>query len=251
MSFSFIAFIKTLILPPTLNFIFIATGLCFKRKKVLSRLFLYSGSLLLVLFCIPSFSNLLLKSLEKYPALNPPVIVNNEQAIVVLSGGSYPDAKEYAKDIDGFITLQRNHYASFLQKQTGLPVLVTGGNVELGDNTEASVMTDTLQNSFDVPVRWQEDKARNTAENAIYSADILKENNIDTIFLVTHAWHMTRSVMMFEREGIKVIPAPTIFVSDENYFSFLNYIPSASALYRTRIALHEYIGILWYKLRYV
>ena len=248
MSLSLIAFIKAITLPPTLNFILIAIGLCFKNKKILSRLFLYSGSLSLVLFCFPAFSDLLLKSLEKHPALIPPVLMHNEEAIVVLAGGSYPDAKEYAKDIDGFTTLQRNHYASFLYKQTGLPILVTGGNIELDDNTEASVMTDTLQNSFNIPVRWQEDKARNTAENAIYSAAILKENGIDTIFLVTHAWHMPRSVMMFEREGIKVTPAPTIFVSDR--VNFLNYIPSSSALLKTRIALHEYIGILWYKIRY-
>lgn len=250
MSYSLIAFIKAIIFPPALNFILIATGLYFKQKKILSRLFLYAGSVSLVLFCLPVVSNFLLKNLEKFPALNPPVVVNDEQAIVVLSGGSYADAKEYAKDTDGFITLQRNHYASFLHKQTGLPILVTGGDIELADNTEASVMTDTLENSFNVKVKWQEDKSRNTAENAIYSATILKESGINSVFLVTHAWHMPRAVMMFEQQGVNVTPAPTVFTDDKDGFSLLDYIPSASALFQTRIALHEYLGILWYKLRY-
>ncbi len=250
MSYSFITVIKILILPPAINFILISVGLFLKQKKILARLFLYTGSVSLVIFCLPVFSNFALKNLQKYPALKPPVVVNNEQAIVVLSGGSYVDAKEYAKDTDGFITLQRNHYASFLHKQTGLPILVTGGNIDLIHNTEAAVMTDTLENSFNVKVKWQEHKSRNTAENAMYSAYILKENNIDTIYLVTHAWHMLRSVMMFEREGINVTPAPTIFIEDKHRFSLFDFIPSASALFQTRIALHEYIGILWYKLRY-
>jgi len=251
MSLSFIALIKAIILPPTLNFIFIALGLLLlKKHKVLSQGLLYLGALSLVLFCFAPFSDLLLKSLEKYPALIPPVVINNEQAIVVLSAGSYPNAKEYGKDIDGFATLQRNHYAAFLYKQTNLPILVTGGKIELIHLPESSVMTETLKNSFNVEVTWQEDKAKNTAENAIFSAAILKENGIESIYLVTHAHHMPRAVMMFEQEGINVTPAPTIFIFDVIDPVWSYYIPSASALYGTRTALHEYIGLLWYELRY-
>jgi len=250
MSYSFIALIKAIILPPTINFIAIALGLLFKKHKVLSHVLLYFGALSLVLFCFAPFSNLLLKSLEKYPALESPVVINNEQAIVVLAAGSYPNAKEYAKDIDGAATLQRNQYAAFIYKQVKLPVLVTGGLFEPNQFPESAVMADTLKNSFNVEVTWQEDKAKNTAENAIFSAAILKENGIDSIYLVTHTWHMPRAVMMFEQEGINVTPAPTMFTSTEINPGWSYYIPSASALYGTRTALHEYIGTLWYKLRY-
>jgi uncharacterized SAM-binding protein YcdF (DUF218 family) len=250
MSLSLIAIIKAIIFPPTFNFIFIALGLITKRKKVLSQLLLYFGLLLLLLCCLPVFSKALLKSLEKYPALIPPVSVNKEQAIVVLSGGSYPQAKEYGKSIDGHLTLQRNNYAAFLHKQTQLPVLVTGGKVNLDIGSEAAVMADTLNDSFNVEVKWEEAQSLNTAENAIYSAAILKENGIDSIFLVTHAWHMPRSVMLFEQQGLNVTPAPTIFVSSKDEFALIDYLPSAGALYKTRVALHEYLGLIWYKLRY-
>lgn len=251
MSFSVIAFIKAIILPPAINFISIALGLLLINKtKFFSRFFLYAGLVSLVLFCFRPFSVFLLKSLEDYPALSKPVIVSEESAIVVLSGGSYPYAKEYSMAIDGWATLQRNQYAAFLYKQTGLPILVSGGNLGLGYGSEASVMANTLKESFGVNVTWQEDKSFNTAENAIYSVALLKSHGINSIFLVTHAWHMPRSVMMFEQQGIKVTPAPTIFTYDVSDPTWSYFIPTAGALLATRTALHEYIGILWYKFRY-
>lgn len=250
MSFSVIALIKAIILPPTINFILIVVGLLNNKHKVLSRVFVSVGFLTLLLFCFTPFSHFLLKSLEKNPALIPPVTVNDEQAIVVLSGGSFPDAKEYGKAIDGSDTLERDHYAAFLYKQTALPILVSGGRVGSNRFSEASVMADTLKNSFNIDVTWKEENSINTAENAIYSAKILKANGINTIFLVTHAWHMSRAEIMFERQGIKVTPAPTIFTPDLMTPGWQNYFPSVSALYQTRIALHEYLGMFWYKLRY-
>ena len=251
MSLSTIAFIKAIILPPTVNFISILFGLLiFNKYKILSRFFISVGALTLVLFCFEPFSNVLLHNLEKYPALAPPVMVNNEHAIVVLAAGSQPGAKEYGKAIDGLATLQRDHYAAFLYKQTTLPILVSGGRVDSEYFSEASVMADTLKNSFNIDVTWQEENSTNTAENAIYSARMLKDNGIDTIFLVTHAWHMPRAVMMFEQQGIRVTPAPTIFTSIVSDTAWSYYIPSVSALYSSRIALHEYMGLLWYKLRY-
>ncbi len=251
MSFYVIAIIKAFILPPLFNILFIALGLCLVRKyKAVSYYFLYFGVLTLLLFCFPPFSNAIFKSLERYPAIEPPAMVKHEKAIVVLSAGSHPEAKEFGKAIDGAAALERNHYAAFLHKQTGLPILVSGGYVASSEISQASVMADTLINSFNVPVKWQEERSRNTAENAIYSVEILKQNNIDTIYLVTHAWHMTRAVIMFKEQDINVTPAPTMFTQSLSNTYWANYLPTASALQTFRLALHEYIGILWYKLRY-
>ena len=251
MNLFLIAFIKAIILPPTLNFIFILLGLLIRKKyKIISRTFLYIGSITLLLFCFSPFSNFLLKKLEKYPALALPVVVNNEQAIVVLSAGVQPIRKEFGREIDGAATLQRNHYAAFLYKQVNLPLLVTGGLFKYRELSEADVMATTLQNSFNVKVTWKEIQSKNTAENAIYSAAILKENGIDSVYLVTHAWHMPRAVMMFEQEGINVTPAPTMFNANFINPGWAYYLPSLSALSKTKIVLHEFIGMIWYKFRY-
>lgn len=251
MSFYIIAIIKTIILPPAINFLLVGFGFSFiKKNKTVAYSFIWLGSLTFLLFCFPPFSNMVLKSLEHYPALEPPVAIQREEAIVVLSGGSHSKTKEFGKPIDGAATLERNRYAAFLYKQTKLPVLVSGGYVGSSKFSEASVMTDTLTNSFNVPVKWQEEQSRNTAENAIYSVEILKQNNIDSIYLVTHAWHMLRAVTIFKEQGIEVTAAPTIFTSNLNNTYWENYLPTVGALQGVRRALHEYIGIIWYKVRY-
>ena len=250
MSFSLIAFIKAIILPPSINFILITFGLILiKKNKILSRFLIYTGAFSLLLFSFAPFSYFLMKKLEVYPALEPPLIVNGQQAIVVLAGGTRGYAGEYGREVDTSSTLQRNHYAAFLYKQTGLPILVSGDSLQFSVS-DAEVMARTLKESFAIDVKWKESSSRNTAENAVYSTEILKANNINSIFLVTHAWHMPRSVMIFEKQGIKVTPAPTIFVNQDKTYPLHHYLPSAGSLLNTRIALHEYLGMLWYKLRY-
>ena len=251
MSFSILSIFKALIFPPALNFFIIAVGIILLNKyKYFARILLFVGALSLIFFCWLPFSHALLKSLEIYPALEPPVFLNNEQAIVVLAAGSRLNDKEYIKPVDGSKTLERIRYSIFLHKHTNLPILVTGGNTGKANISEAGVMADTLINDYHINVKWQEDKSRNTAENAIFSGAILKEHGIVSVYLVTHAWHMSRAVMMFEQQGIKVTPAPTLFTPSVFSSALFHYVPSAYALYETRIALHEYIGILWYKLRY-
>ena len=50
-------------------------------------------------------------------------------------------------------------------------------------------------------------------------------------------------------QGFAVMPAPTVFLShtEVNLFSFL---PSATALERSTLVIHEIMGRAWYKLRY-
>ena len=252
MSFSVLSVFKALILPPALNFITIGVGILLNKynHKYCARILLFVGAFSLVLFCWSPFSHALLESLETYPALEPPVFSDNEQAIVILAAGSRFNNKEYAKPVDGSRTLERIRYSVFLHEHTNLPILVTGGNTGKVDISEADVMADTLMNNHHINVKWQENKSRNTTENAIFSGAILKEYGIVSIYLVTHAWHMPRAVMMFEQQGIKVTPAPTLFTPSFFGSTLFHYVPSASALNETRIALHEYIGIFWYKLRY-
>ena len=70
-------------------------------------------------------------------------------------------AKEFGKAVDTAGALERNHYAAFLHKQTGLPILVSGGYVGSSAITlKHAVMADTLTNSFNVPVKWQEERSR-------------------------------------------------------------------------------------------
>ncbi len=102
-------------------------------------------------------------------------------------------------------------------------------------------------------------KSQNTAEDAAYSAELLRDMGIDEVVLVTSAAHMPRSVGLFEKQGIKVIPAPADFnVPDYEWHDLwhgnfasqlINFLPNAGSLSQTTSSLKEYIGNLVYKLR--
>lgn len=192
----------------------------------------------------------LLRHLERFPVADP-VRMQNAQALVVLGAGRRADAPEYGGDVVSARTLERLRYAAYLHRRTGLPLLVSGGRVLRRGPSEASLMKGTLENELGIPVQWAEQGSRNTAENASLSAKILRSAGIDRIVLVSHAVHLPRAVPQFERQGLTVTPAPTGFLparaASPSPFDFL---PQAGALAMSARALHEYVGKLWYSLRY-
>lgn len=172
------------------------------------------------------------------------------QAIVVLGGGRIADAPEYGgRDMPSGGTLPRLRYAAYLQRATGLPVLVTGGRPDGAMESEAAIMARVLEADFSVPVKWQEQASNNTAENAQYSARMLEAAGIQRILLVTDALHMPRSVRIFTQAGLQVVPAPTIFYATARWLPD-DFLPKAVWLQRAAYAMHEWIGLAWYQLRY-
>ena len=92
-------------------------------------------------------------------------------------------------------------------------------------------------------------EARNTEEEAKGIA----KKGYKKILLVTSAWHMKRARLMFEKyaQGIEVVCAPADFeqtVMAENFFSPKAILPDANAFYLNSTALHEWVGIVGYKL---
>ena len=202
---------------------------------------------LFALLSLPIVGGWSLQGLEIAPALdlqNPP----KADAIVVLGGGRRISSPEYGDDSVNAFTLERLRYAALLYRTTGRPILVTGGAPGGGCTPEGELMSKALNQDFMIPVQWAENLALTTWDNARYSAEILKKAGIQRIYLVSHAWHLRRAVPLFEREGLEVIPAGTGFSSsDSNDIS--DWIPSTRAYMETYLALHEWLGILWYKTR--
>ena len=245
--------LKTLLLPPAINFIFAAIGLLLlKMKPRLGKVLLSLSFISLYMFSLSPVSKWLVSGLEDYPAI---VIVKDniqEQAIVVLGGGRIENTPEYVHDTVNSWTLERVRYGALLSKQTQLPVLVSGGRLRDEQQSEADLMQYALQQDYGITTVIKEEQSRNTAENAIYSARLLKEQGIEKAYLVTHAWHMKRAVYAFEQTDIKVTPAPTIFSSSSviHHPVLAWFSPSAGALSRSSFVVHEYIGLIWYRIRY-
>ncbi len=247
--------LSALLLLP-LNLVFVATlGFVLRRRWAHVGLGLTWGALaLLLVLSTQAGARLLLAPLEApfvAKSQQSAVAANAPQAIVVLGGGRLRQAPEYGgADVPSLEALSRLRHAARLQRQTGLPLLVTGGQPDAATTSEAQIMAQVLQQDFAVPVRWLETKSNNTAENAIFSAAILHPLQIKRIWLVTDAVHMRRAQQMFRYHGFETMAAPTTFMA-QGPLRFIDFVPHARELARSNYALHEWIGLLWYRLRYL
>ena len=95
-----------------------------------------------------------------------------------------------------------------------------------------------------------EEQARNTRENATYSAKILNAKFPGKEYLlITSSYHMRRSLGCFAKAKIKVDPYPADFygVDYPANFKFI-LVPSSNALADFDLLWHEWGGYVMYKL---
>lgn len=235
--------LSALILPPTSLILLAFVGLWLARKRPQTGRMLAAISLAaLIILSLPRTSNTLLHSLETSPPITEAQL-NNIQAIVILGGGKNNNAPEYGgEDTINRWTLERLRYGARLQQQTGKPILVTGG-APYGGRPEADAMAETLQESFHAKTIWVEDQSNDTAENAKYSAALLKAKGIHTIALVSQAWHLPRAIKLFEQQGLTVTAALTGYTTTD-IEAIAQWLPKASALDESSTALKEYLSTL-------
>lgn len=238
--------VSAFLLPP-LNLILLGvTGvLLLGRRPLAGKVLVIATLALLYLLSTPFIAETALQKLETPP---PPSFADNDlQAIVVLGSSTYFNAPEYNGHTVSRYGLERIRYAARLHRLTGKPILAAGGGPFGSGTSEAAQMKGVLEKEFQVPVKWIEGASGNTRENAYNSFAILKKDKITHIALVTHAWHMPRASREFEEAGFQVTPAATAFTTryKTNLFAF---IPTAEALQKSRLFLHEIIGMLWYRL---
>ena len=235
-----------LLLPPGVFILLGLAGLAFVRSHVRFGTGVTLVSLLALLaLSLPAVSLTLVRSLEA-PSTDP---ANDRSggAIVVLGGGSYFAAPEYEGDTVGPATLERVRYAAHLQRRIGKPILVSSGNPVGGRTSEGEQMKNALR-EFGASAKWVEGASNNTYENAKFSRETLRKAGVQSIYLVTHAWHMPRAKAAFERAGLHVIPAPMSHRTRVMWM-VLDFVPSAGAFSDSYLYFKEVLGSVWYRLR--
>jgi uncharacterized SAM-binding protein YcdF (DUF218 family) len=94
--------------------------------------------------------------------------------------------------------------------------------------------------------------ARNTADEAQAVARLMRGRGrggaAPSIILVTSAFHMRRSRLLFTRAGLGVTPFPVDFLASVEPFSILRVLPRASSIDHTELAVREFYGYLYYAL---
>lgn len=241
--FEFTKIITAAILPPFNVLILWLFALLFAwfGKKKLSRFCAFLGIAILYVFSLPYTSQKLHDSLTKEDNLSLSDY-QSAQAIILLGGG-LRDSKELSGKLAvSQIALERVRYAAFLQKETGLPLLITGATAN--GTPEAEVMAKELAYFFNVPTRWIEPKARTTKENALLSKQMLEKEQINKVVLVTNQWHMMRAKLLFEQAGFDVLPASVGngITPVEYGLTLMHFIPQSGALHSNMHALKEWIG---------
>jgi uncharacterized SAM-binding protein YcdF (DUF218 family) len=166
-------------------------------------------------------------------------------AIVVLGGGRRGYAVEYGQELTaGASTLERVRYAAKIARELKKPILVSGGAPLWGaTQPEAEFMRDIFSNEYGLPVRWVESHSNDTLENAINSARLLRSDGVQSIYLVTHADHMSRAQDNFEAQGLTVVPLATGFTPFETLSSWY-FIPSFEGFAGNRWRLYNLLASL-------
>lgn len=235
--------ISAALLPPFNILILWVSSLILRhfQYKKLSHFTALLGILILYLTSIPYTAQTLSDSLTKEDHLSLQDY-QQAQAIVVLGGGLRDSKELYANLAVPQIPFERMRYAAYLQKQTGLPILISGASPN--GNSEAKVMQQEFADFFAVPVKWLENQAKTTKENAFYTKQILEKEQIHRIILVTNQWHMQRAKMLFEQQGFDVLPASVgQGITPKSYeLTLMHFIPQAGALNANMQLLKEWLG---------
>lgn len=140
------------------------------------------------------------------------------------------------------------------QHQDSSMLIISGGsaNVLLKERPEGAVVYDVLkQMGFDSRQIRVDSLSRNTYENAIETASIVARDSLSSrIVLVTSAWHMPRAMSCFAKQGFDVEPLSTDPLTPVEILTFQDYlIPSLNTIQKWDSLLHEWCGLVIYKLR--
>ncbi len=205
-------------------------------------------------------TNQIIKSLEwqNIPTGEMPAA----EAIVLLGGATR--SKSYPRPgVDLSERGDRVVYAAQLYKQGKAPfIIVSGGRIDWKDygDPESSDIATVLTQDLGVPATAiiQEPDSLNTYENAINVQKIMADRQIKKVLLVTSAFHMPRSLRIFRKLKMEVIPAPSDYLASQLALdepnrtweaAALGAIPDSERLEHFTTALKEYIGTWIYTVK--
>lgn len=130
-------------------------------------------------------------------------------------------------------------------------LVISGGSGDpfLPGAAEAEILgAFARQLGVEAPAILLQTRSRNTHEDAVHTAELLRTRGIRRFFLVTSGFHMPRAVGCFRKEGLEPVPYPVDFRATPLVTSPLSYAPTASGLALSTLAVHELVGTAGYRL---
>ena len=218
------------------------------RFARLGRKLIVASSVLLVLCGFTPLGNFLIYPLEaRFAPWDPSR--GAPDGIIVLGGPidpelsaahGHPAVRNASDRIFSVVELARRY--------PNARIVFTGGSANLvsGDAREADYAATLLEQLGLAKERLiLERNSRNTYENAVFTKALVTPKPGERWLLVTSAYHMPRSYGIFRKAGFAVEPYPV----DWRVGTLLTFDTlSADNLFRTDLAIREWIGLLAYRL---
>ena len=228
--------------------------LWFTKKQKAAKVLLSVGIIFLLAVSTRYVPNVLLKPLElQYPPMTARADMQNLKDerlgvkwIVVLGGGHNSETNVPATSKLSFASMARLTEGIRLHRELPNTKLVLSGGKIMDTLSDAEAM-ERVAVALGVPERDMviEGNSLDTEEQALMLQPIVGKARM---ILVTSAAHMPRAMGLFENQGMHPIPAPTDFAL-YNRSTMWTFFPNTTSLEQTRIAVYEYLGMLWAKVR--
>jgi uncharacterized SAM-binding protein YcdF (DUF218 family) len=225
--------------------------LCWTRWARGGRLLLAAAALVFILCCFTPLSTLLLRVLEdRFP--HPPETMPAPTGIIVLGGSINEEISVTRNEISMNEAASRLTAAVELARRYPKARLVfTGGSSDVRQRgRDEAEGVRRLWLALGVPESQMsfENKSRNTFENATMTRDLLGQKPGDVWLLLTSAWHMPRSIGIFRQAGIAVTAYPVDYRTLGDERDWKPAFNGLDSLDRLDTALHEWAGLIAYRL---
>jgi uncharacterized SAM-binding protein YcdF (DUF218 family) len=241
-------FLSAWLMPLPLSVIFIGIGcifLWFHRERI-ARWLITLGLGVLVISSCTAISDLLLLPLEeRYPKWQHSA--TKVDYVVVMGAGqgeaprlpltNRPNTAAVYRLLEGVAIYRAN---------PGSRLVLSGG----GENESHAILMEQVATRIGVPAEdiLLQTLSRDTEEEVGLLKPIVGEHSFA---VVTSAAHMPRTILLFNAAGLYPLPAPTHFLDRNNphpnWRDFM--LPDTESLARAEFAVHEYLGLLWVKIK--
>ena len=228
-------------------FIPVIAGIVFWQKKFAKKLIVI-GVVFCYLFSITPVSDALIWPLERQFYSTKTKELSEAEYIVLLTGGVRQGDLSGSAKLGESTLFRAARAAEIFFKRGGGPVIIISGlNPVLPEERPALEIARFFLN-LGIPSEKieLEESSKNTYQSALNLSPILENH---PFFLVTSAYHLPRSIYIFKEIGLNPMPAPADFRTEKAY-GILDFFPSPKNLKKCDLALHEYFGMIYYKIRY-
>lgn len=247
-----VVLLKSLATPIVWILVLMALGLILiiqpakKLRFKLGKCALFLGMCILFLLSIEPVSNLLIYCLECQYKLPSDEVLSDLDMVVILGGGANISGglREHAEARG--LTYARLFNGVRIYKRSGARTLaLCGGSSEVMKTLarelgvqESKIITET--------------RSVTTMENATELAKLLPPTEQRRIGLVTSALHMLRSEKTFKKQfpNDTIVPIPVNYIYSPDWYYLKGFVPSTNTLLKSNYAIHEWIGIVYYSIKY-